>query len=96
VRRTGSAAIDLAWTAAGRLDGFWEHGLRAWDIAAGTVILREAGAYVSDAAGKDKMLENGGIVAGTETIHTKLLKLLKAASESAPKVGPAPKPAAAK
>jgi myo-inositol-1(or 4)-monophosphatase len=96
VRRTGSAAIDLAWTAAGRFDGFWEHGLRAWDIAAGIVILREAGAYVSDTAGKDNMLENGGIVAGNETIQAKLLKLLKAAGESAPKIGPAPKAAAAK
>lgn len=79
VRRMGAAALDLAWTAAGRLDGFWEHGLRAWDIAAGIVILREAGAYVSDSAGKDHMLDNGGIVAGNETIHAKLLKLLKAA-----------------
>src|SRR3990170_111749 len=82
VRRMGSAALDLAWTAAGRLDGFWEHGLRAWDIAAGIVILREAGAYVSDIADKDKMLETGSIVAGNETIHAKLLKLLKAAGKS--------------
>jgi len=79
VRRMGAAALDLAWTAAGRFDGFWEHGLHAWDIAAGVVILREAGAYVTDCAGKDRMLEDGGIVAGNETIHAKLLKLLKAA-----------------
>jgi myo-inositol-1(or 4)-monophosphatase len=89
VRRMGAAALDLAWTAAGRFDGFWEHGLRAWDIAAGIVILREAGAYVTDCAGKDRMLEDGGIVAGNETIHAKLLKLLKAAgaegAASAPK-----------
>lgn len=96
VRRTGSAAIDLAWTAAGRFDGFWEHGLRAWDMAAGIVILREAGGYVSDCAGKDKMLEDGGIVAGNETIHLKLLKLLKAAGESKPAAGPSKKAAAAK
>jgi len=82
IRRMGSAALDLAWTAAGRLDGFWEHGLRPWDIAAGIVILREAGAYVSDTDGKDTMLETGGIVAGNETIHAKLLKLLKAAETS--------------
>jgi len=82
VRRLGSAALDLAWTAAGRLDGFWENGLRPWDIAAGIVILREAGAYVSDGDGKERMLEQGGIVAGNETIHAKLLKLLKAAGAS--------------
>jgi myo-inositol-1(or 4)-monophosphatase len=87
VRRMGAAALDVAWTAAGRFDGFWEHGLRAWDIAAGIVILREAGAYVTDCAGKDRMLEDGGIVAGNETIHAKLLKLLKAAgAESAASV----------
>jgi myo-inositol-1(or 4)-monophosphatase len=89
VRRMGSAALDLAWTAAGRFDGFWEHGLRAWDIAAGIVLLREAGAYVSDTAGKDTMLQSGGIVAGNETIQAKLLKLLKAADAGAA----APKPA---
>ena len=88
VRRFGSAALDLAWTAAGRFDGFWEHGLRAWDIAAGIVILREAGAYVSDTAGKDAMLETGGIVAGNETIQAKLLRLLKAADTSTAQVRP--------
>lgn len=83
VRRTGSAAIDLAWTAAGRFDGFWESGLRVWDIAAGIVLMREAGGYVSDTVGKDKMLETGDIVAGNEAIHAKLLKLLKAAKAPA-------------
>jgi myo-inositol-1(or 4)-monophosphatase len=83
IRRMGSAALDLAWTAAGRFDGFWEHGLRAWDVAAGIVVLREAGAYVSDTAGKDTMLQLGGIVAGNETIQAKLLKLLKAADAGA-------------
>jgi myo-inositol-1(or 4)-monophosphatase len=95
LRRMGSAALDLAWTAAGRLDGFWEHGLRAWDIAAGIDNLREAGAYVSDIADKDKMLETGSIVAGNETIHAKLLKLLKAAGKNVPTVGTATKTAAA-
>ena len=83
IRRTGSAALDLAWTAAGRFDGFWERGIRPWDIAAGIVIMREAGAYVSDCDGKECMLEQGGIVAGNETIHAKLLKLLKAAGARA-------------
>lgn len=84
VRRTGSAAIDLAWTAAGRFDGFWENGLKPWDMAAGIVLMREAGGYVTDTNNKDNMLETGGIVAGNETIHLKLLKLLKAAKATAP------------
>jgi myo-inositol-1(or 4)-monophosphatase len=96
VRRTGSAALDLSWVAAGRFDGFWEHGLGPWDMAAGIVILREAGAYVTDIAGKDKMLESGGIVAGNETIHAKLLKLLKAAADSTPSIGTPPKTATAR
>jgi len=79
VRRMGAAALDLAWTAAGRLDGFWERNLRAWDLAAGIVILREAGGYVSDPDGKDGMLEKGSVVAGNEPIHRHLLKLLKTA-----------------
>jgi myo-inositol-1(or 4)-monophosphatase len=77
VRRMGAAALDLAWTAAGRLDGFWERHLRPWDLAAGIVILREAGGFVSDADGKDAMLDKGSIVAGNETVQRKLLKLLK-------------------
>jgi len=77
VRRMGAASLDLAWTAAGRLDGFWERNLRPWDLAAGIVILREAGGYVSDAEGKDGILEKGNIVAGNEAIHRHLLKLLK-------------------
>ena len=79
VRRCGAAALDLAWTAAARFDGFWERNLRAWDIAAGIVILREAGGYVSDATGRDDMLKTGSVVAGNEMIHRKLLKLLKTA-----------------
>jgi len=79
VRRMGAASLDLAWTAAGRLDGFWERNLRPWDLAAGIVILREAGGYVSDAEGKDGILEKGNIVAGNEAIHRHLLKLLKTA-----------------
>jgi len=77
VRRMGAAALDLAWTAAGRLDGFWERGLHPWDLAAGIIILREAGGYVSDADGKEAMLEKGSVVAGNEAIHRTLLKLLK-------------------
>ena len=80
VRRLGAAALDLAWTAAGRLDGFWERNLHAWDLAAGIVVLREAGAFVSDAEGKDGMLDKGSVVAGNEIIQRKLLKLLKTAA----------------
>ena len=79
VRRMGAASLDLAWTAAGRFDGFWERNLRPWDLAAGIVILREAGGYVSDTEGKDGILEKGNVVAGNEAIHRHLLKLLKTA-----------------
>ena len=78
--RMGAAALDLAWTAAGRLDGFWERNLRPWDIAAGIVILREAGGFVTDADGKDRILDNGSVVAGNEAIQRHLLKLVKTAS----------------
>jgi myo-inositol-1(or 4)-monophosphatase len=83
VRRIGAAALDLAWTATGRLDGFWERNLRAWDLAAGIVILREAGGYVTDADGKDAMLETGSVVAGNEAIQKRLLKLIKTTSAAA-------------
>ena len=93
LRRTGSAALDLAWTAAGRFDGYWERNLHAWDLAAGIVILREAGGYVSDAEGGPRMLETGSVVAGNEAIHGKILKLIKttSAQQSEPKAAaPAP------
>ena len=80
VRRCGSAALDLAWVAYGRFDGFWEHGLHAWDMAAGLLLVREAGGYVSDAAGGDRIFDTGSIVAGNEMVHTALLARLKAAS----------------
>jgi len=79
IRRMGAASLDLAWTAAGRLDGFWERNLKPWDLAAGIVILREAGGYISDTDGKDAMLKTGSAVAGNEPIHRHLLKLLKTA-----------------
>jgi len=79
VRRMGAAALDLAWTAAGRLDGFWERGLHPWDLAAGMIILREAGGYVTDADGRDGILTKGSVVAGNEAIHRGLLKLVKTA-----------------
>ncbi|NBN65260.1 inositol monophosphatase [Microvirga tunisiensis] len=81
IRRCGAAALDLAFVAAGRLDGFWEHSLNPWDIAAGLLMVREAGGFVSDINGKDTMLETGSIVAGNEFVRAQLLKLLKNAAE---------------
>ncbi|RUU02533.1 inositol monophosphatase [Mesorhizobium sp. USDA-HM6] len=77
VRRLGSAALDLAYVAAGRMDGFWETGLSAWDIAAGTLLIREAGGFVSDFEGGQEMLERGSVVAGNEIIQRALLKTVK-------------------
>lgn len=79
IRRAGSAALDLAWVAAGRFDGFWEHDLSAWDMAAGILLIREAGGFVTDFDGRDKIFETGGLVAGNEAIHRELLKTLKTA-----------------
>jgi len=78
LRRFGAAALDLAWVAAGRFDAVWERDLSAWDIAAGLLMVREAGGYVTDLDGGDAMLDKGQIVAGNEAIHAGLLKLLKA------------------
>lgn len=78
IRRFGAAALDLAWVAAGRFDGFWEHGLKPWDVAAGILIIREAGGFVTDLSGGDTMLETGGIVAANEAIHRGLVALLRA------------------
>ncbi len=77
VRRCGSAAIDLAWVAAGRFDAFWERHLSPWDIAAGTLLVREAGGFVTDASGREKAMEKGDIVAGNEAIHRHLVGLLR-------------------
>ena len=77
VRRFGSAALDLAWVAAGRFDGFWERGLSAWDMAAGVLLIREAGGFVTNLDGGEAILDQGHIVAGNEAIHRQLLTLLK-------------------
>jgi myo-inositol-1(or 4)-monophosphatase len=76
LRRTGSAAIDLAWVASGRFDGYVEHNLAPWDMAAGVLVVREAGGHVSDTEGGPRMFETGGIVAGNSTIHRALLAIL--------------------
>lgn len=77
VRRLGSAALDLAYVAAGRYDGFWERGLSAWDIAAGILLVREAGGVVTDLDGSQRMLLSGDILAANELLHPGLLKLLR-------------------
>ncbi len=79
LRRNGSAALELAYVAAGRLDGFWEHDLNAWDMAAGIVMVREAGGFVTDTSGGDAMLTDGTIVAGNEYMQKVLLQNIKAA-----------------
>ncbi|MFC6490149.1 inositol monophosphatase family protein [Nitratireductor sp. GCM10026969] len=77
IRRLGSASLDLAYVAAGRFDGFWEDALSPWDIAAGVLMIREAGGYVTDRSGNHDVLEASSIVAGNETIHRALLKALQ-------------------
>jgi myo-inositol-1(or 4)-monophosphatase len=83
LRRYGSATLDLAWVAAGRLDAYWERNLSPWDMAAGILLVREAGGFVSDADGRDEILASGSVVAGNETMHRELLRLLREAAETA-------------
>ncbi len=76
IRRAGSAALDLAYVAAGRLDGFWEAGLAPWDMAAGALLVREAGGFVGDFAGNDQFLASGNIVAANTKVYPGLLQLI--------------------
>lgn len=76
IRRFGSAALDLAWVAAGRYDGFWEEDLQAWDIAAGLLLVREAGGFVTDYRGADRALETGQVLAANDQLHSRLHKLV--------------------
>jgi myo-inositol-1(or 4)-monophosphatase len=76
IRRPGSAALDLCYVAAGRVDGFWEFGLKIWDIAAGALMIKEAGGRISDFHGTDAYLESGDVVAGNPKIYAGLSKLL--------------------
>ena len=82
LRRFGAAALDLAFIAAGRFDIYWERDLSAWDMAAGLLLVREAGGYVSDLDGGDAMFATGDIAAGNEAMHRGLLKLLKDAGKA--------------
>ena len=79
IRRFGSAALDLAWVAAGRYDGFWEEDLQQWDVAAGILLVREAGGFVTDFRGGDKALETGQVLAANDQLHSKLHKLVAGA-----------------
>jgi len=79
IRRFGSAALDLAWVAAGRMDGFWEDSLNLWDTAAGVLLIREAGGFVTDYRGADRAFERGEYLAGSSAIHNKLQKLVAGA-----------------
>jgi myo-inositol-1(or 4)-monophosphatase len=80
LRRFGAAALDLAWIAAGRLDGYWERDLKPWDMAAGSILVREAGGFVTDCDGGTDMFGTGHVAAGNEAIHKELLRVLKAAA----------------
>ena len=76
IRRPGSAALDLAYVAAGRYDGFWEIGLSPWDIAAGSLLITEAGGLISDLSGGENYLKTGNVIAGTPKIFAQLLQVV--------------------
>ena len=82
VRRFGSAALDLAWVAAGRFDGFWEDDLDVWDTAAGVLLVKAAGGFVTDYRGSDRSFERREYIAGSSGIHSKLQKLVAGALRS--------------
>jgi myo-inositol-1(or 4)-monophosphatase len=82
VRRFGSAALDMCFVAAGRCDAYWERGIQTWDMAAGIVLIREAGGFVTDADGGAEMMSSGTICTGNEFIHRRLLDLLRESDTS--------------
>ncbi len=77
IRRPGSAALDLAYLAAGRLDGFWEIGLNSWDMAAGALLVQEAGGLISDFSGGDDYLDTGNVVAGSPKVFKAMLQTIR-------------------
>ena len=77
LRRQGAAALDLAYVASGRLDGFFEIGLKPWDMAAGAVIVREAGGFVGDAAGGDRFMTTGNVVAANPKVFRDMLRVIR-------------------
>src|SRR5579863_921528 len=76
IRRFGSAALDLAWVAAGRYEGFWESGLKPWDTAAGCLLVREAGGFVTDWQGRSNPVCDAQLLAGNDALHSRLHKVL--------------------
>jgi myo-inositol-1(or 4)-monophosphatase len=76
IRRMGAASLDLAYVAAGRFEGFWESGLQPWDIAAGLLLVQEAGGFVTDFKGAKNILESGDVVAANAKLHKQLLDLV--------------------
>jgi len=84
VRRAGAAALDLAYVAAGRLDGFWEIGLAPWDMAAGSLLIQESGGLVSDFDGDNGYLDSGRIVAGAPKLFRQLLQIVSAHKPATP------------
>ncbi|HTQ81856.1 MAG TPA: inositol monophosphatase family protein [Pseudolabrys sp.] len=80
LRRFGAAALDLAWVAAGRFDAYWERNIKPWDMAAGMILVREAGGFISDCDGGDEMFAKGHIVAGNERMQKAVLGVLKLAA----------------
>ena len=83
IRRFGAAALDMAWVAAGRFDAYWEGGLRPWDLAAGIVIVREAGGIVTEVSGGERMLATGSVLAANPLLHQAIGEALRGAARSA-------------
>ena len=77
IRRPGSAALDFAYVAAGRLDGFWELGLSVWDFAAGALLVEEAGGVVSDIGGGDRHLETGNVICANVRLHGQIVNTIR-------------------
>lgn len=95
IRRPGSAALDLCWAACGRYDGFWETGLKPWDIAAGGIILLEAGGLITDLEGGEDWLNTGDVCAGSPKIFAQLLPLVRKPAAEAAEAAEAPQAEAA-
>jgi len=79
IRRFGAASLDLAWVAAGRVDAFWESGLKPWDVAAGYLLVKEAGGFITDYRGTDRAVEKGEVIAANDLLHSRLHKLVAGA-----------------
>ena len=77
IRRLGAAALDMAYVACGRLDGFWEFNLKSWDIVAGSIIVTESGGHVSDIKNSDEYLNSGNILAANINLHKDIIKKLE-------------------